>query len=87
VGVQQADLQTISLNVYNLYSPMMQALPAYGACLRPGKEGFHNMRLLPQCNRSAVRFLLCKKHTSRECAGTGPGGRVVDAAARAGRNQ
>jgi uncharacterized protein len=30
MGVQPADVQTISLNVYNLYAPMMQALPAYG---------------------------------------------------------
>jgi len=27
LGVQPADLQTISLNVYNLYAPLMQALP------------------------------------------------------------
>jgi uncharacterized protein YggE len=31
LGVPAADVQTISLNVYNLYAPMMQALPAYGA--------------------------------------------------------
>ncbi len=31
LGVQAADVQTISLNVFNLYAPLMQALPAYGA--------------------------------------------------------
>jgi uncharacterized protein len=30
LGVQHADLQTVSLNVINVYSPLMQALPAYG---------------------------------------------------------
>lgn len=30
LGVQAADVQTISLQVYNLYSPMLQALPGYG---------------------------------------------------------
>lgn len=31
LGVQPADVQTISLNVFNLYAPiMLQALPAYG---------------------------------------------------------
>ena len=30
MGVQQADLQTISLKVYNLYAPMLTAFPAYG---------------------------------------------------------
>ncbi|HEX4134402.1 MAG TPA: SIMPL domain-containing protein [Bryobacteraceae bacterium] len=30
LGVHAADLQTISQNVVNLYTPVMQALPAYG---------------------------------------------------------
>ena len=30
LGVQPTDVQTISLNVYNLYAPVMQALPGYG---------------------------------------------------------
>jgi uncharacterized protein len=30
LGVQHADLQTVSLNVINVYAPLMQALPPYG---------------------------------------------------------
>jgi uncharacterized protein YggE len=30
LGVQHAELQTVSLNVINVYAPLMQALPAYG---------------------------------------------------------
>src|SRR5437879_11048984 len=37
LGVQQADLQTISLNVYNLYAPL---LPAYGGLPTIGAGGF-----------------------------------------------
>jgi uncharacterized protein YggE len=29
LGVQQADLHTISMNVYNLYAPVLPSLPAY----------------------------------------------------------
>lgn len=30
LGVKRADLQTVSLNVINVYAPVMQALPSYG---------------------------------------------------------
>jgi len=30
LGVQAGDIQTISFQVYNLYSPMMPALPGFG---------------------------------------------------------
>src|SRR5437867_7154806 len=40
LGVQQTDLQTISLNVYNLYAPMLPALPAYGGLPAIGSGGF-----------------------------------------------
>jgi uncharacterized protein YggE len=30
LGVQRGDLQTVSLNVVNTFSPLMQALPSYG---------------------------------------------------------
>jgi uncharacterized protein YggE len=37
LGVQQQDIQTISMNVYNVYSPLTQALPAYAMPqLNPG---------------------------------------------------
>src|SRR5437667_3116296 len=37
LGVQQADLQTISLNVYNVYTPV---LAAYGGLPKIGSGGF-----------------------------------------------
>src|SRR5439155_22445302 len=40
LGVQQADLQTISLNVYNLYTPLLPVLPAYGGLPTIGAGGF-----------------------------------------------
>jgi hypothetical protein len=30
IGGQRNDLQTVSMNVFNVYAPVMQALPAYG---------------------------------------------------------
>jgi uncharacterized protein YggE len=36
LGVQPSDVQTISLNAYNLYSPMMPALPGYGGMAQLG---------------------------------------------------
>ena len=39
LGVQLADLQTISLNVYNLYAPVMPALQAYGGLPSIGSGG------------------------------------------------
>ena len=39
LGVQPADLQTISLNVYNLYAPVLPALQAYGGLPLVGSGG------------------------------------------------
>jgi len=40
LGVQPADLQTISLNVYNFYAPVAPALSAYGGLPQIGTGGF-----------------------------------------------
>jgi uncharacterized protein len=40
MGVQPADLHTISFNVYSLFAPVMQALPAYGAIPQIGHGAF-----------------------------------------------
>jgi len=40
LGVQQADLQTISLNVYNFYTPVLPGLPAYGGLPMINSGGF-----------------------------------------------
>ncbi len=39
LGVQPADLQTISLNLYNLYTPVLPALQAYGSLPLTGAGG------------------------------------------------
>lgn len=39
LGVQQADLQTISTNVYNLYTPVLPALQGYGGLANMGSYG------------------------------------------------
>jgi len=45
LGVQLADLQTISLNVYNLYAPVMPALQAYGGLPSIAQEACRRMAL------------------------------------------
>jgi uncharacterized protein YggE len=40
LGVQQTEMQTISLNVMNVYSPVVQALPGYGGIPQLGTAGF-----------------------------------------------
>jgi uncharacterized protein len=39
-GVQPADLQTISFNVYSLFAPLMHSVPAYGALPQIGAAIF-----------------------------------------------
>jgi len=39
LGVQQGDVQAISLKVQNLYSPVMQSLPGYAAMPQIGQAG------------------------------------------------
>lgn len=42
LGVQRTDLQTVSINVFNTYTPLMQALPAFGGMpqLGPAMGGY-----------------------------------------------
>jgi uncharacterized protein len=40
MGVQRTDFQTMSLNVLNIYAPVMQALPYYGSVPQIGPGGF-----------------------------------------------
>jgi len=40
LGVQAADVQTISFQIHNLYSPLLQALPGYGGMSQIGSVGF-----------------------------------------------
>jgi uncharacterized protein YggE len=72
LGVQPADIQTISLNVMSLYSPVMQALPAYGG--------------MPPIGQGDMQFGSYQaKHTLRvSVRDAARVGEIVDTAARAG---
>jgi len=69
VGVQAHDLLTISQNMINLYTPMMQALPAYGMPQQPDLQfgSYHARNVLRVHVRDTARA-----------------GEIVDAATRAG---
>jgi uncharacterized protein len=41
LGVQHTDVQSISLNLYNMYAPPLQALPPFGMPPQIGQPGFH----------------------------------------------
>jgi hypothetical protein len=85
LGVQQTDIQTISLKVHNIYTPLMPALPAYGTLPQIGPGGFSpyaaGLGLQPEvqlgsyCARNILRISV------RELARAGE---VADAAARVG---
>ena len=82
LGVQEQDIQSISLQVYTLYSPVMQALPGYGGMPQIGQPGFSpygattaDVQLGSYHARNTLRVNV------REPARTGE---IVDAAARAG---
>jgi uncharacterized protein YggE len=85
LGVQQADLQTISLNVYNFYTPALPALSPYGG-LSIGSGGFApyaaGAALAPAEIQSAAyharNVLRVRVGDPRRL------GEIVDAAARAG---
>jgi uncharacterized protein YggE len=72
LGVQPADMQTISLNVLNVYSPLMQALPAYGGMPQIGQN---EMQFGSYQAKNTVRV------TVRDAARVGE---IVDTAARTG---
>jgi len=89
LGVQQADVQTISHNIYNLYSPMMAVPPAYGppqigqagfgqagfGQAAFGQVGFPDVQFGSYQVRNTVRLQV--KDTTRA-------GEIVDAVSRAG---
>ena len=86
LGVQQGDLQTISLNVYDLYAPMLPAFPAYGGLPTIGSGGFSPYGVgaasVPAEIQSAAyharNMLRLNVRDPRRL------GEIVDAAARAG---
>jgi uncharacterized protein YggE len=85
LGVQQADLQTISLNVYNLYSQAMQGLAGIGGMPQIGQGGFG--LLAPSAGvQPDVQFGSYYARKTLRVIVREPGrvGEIVDAAARAG---
>jgi uncharacterized protein YggE len=74
LGVQQADVQTISQNIYNLYSPMMALPGAYGA-QQIAPAGFADIQFGSYQVRNTVRLNV--KDPARA-------GEIVDAVSRAG---
>lgn len=84
LGVQQADMQTISLRVRNLYAPAMQSLPAYGGMPQIG-PGFSTYpaagNIQPEVQFASYHATNTLRINVREAARAGD---VADAAARAG---
>jgi len=75
LGVKPADLQTVSLNVFNLYSQPMQALPAFPQIGQPA------FALQPEVQFGSYQARRVVRVTTRDPARAGE---IVDAAARAG---
>jgi uncharacterized protein YggE len=72
VGVPPAEIQPISLNVVNVYAPVMQSLPAYGVMPQLGQ---------PDLQFGSYQAKTIMRVSVREAARVGE---VVDAAARSG---
>jgi len=85
LGVQQTDLQTISLNVYNLYSQAMQGLPGMGGMPQIGPGNF-GMLANAQTAQPDVQFgsYHAKKTLRVLVREPGRAGEIVDATVRTG---
>jgi uncharacterized protein YggE len=81
LGVQHADLQTVSLNVVNVYAPLMQALPPYGVpqLTPPGMGAFGGLQPDVQFGTFQARSVL--RVNLREAARAGE---IADALVKAG---
>ena len=80
LGVQRADLQTVSLNLINAYAPLMQALPQYGVPqLGPG--GFSAFAAQPEVQFGTYQARSVLRVTVREAARAGE---IADAMVKAG---
>jgi uncharacterized protein YggE len=85
LGVQQTDIQTISLNVYSLYSPLRQGLPQYGGMPQIAQTGFSPFApgppLQPDVQFGSYHARNTLRVNVREPSRVGE---IVDAATRAG---
>jgi uncharacterized protein YggE len=77
--VQTSDINTISFNVYNLYSPILPALPHFGAVPQAAQAGV----MQPEMQYGSYQVRSTMRVNVRE---TGRVGEVVDAVTRAGAN-
>ena len=78
LGVQRADVQTISMNVVNTFAPLMQGLPAYAA---PPQIGPAFGGLQPDVQFGSYQARSLQRVTVRETARVGE---IADAVTRAG---
>ena len=70
LGVQQADLQTISLNVYNLYSQTLQGFAGIGGMAQIGQGGFGMLAPDRGCTAGySIRLVLREKNSARDRCG------------------
>jgi uncharacterized protein YggE len=86
LGVQPADIQTISLKVHSLSSPVMQSLPGYAGMPQIGPGGFSPFNtggsaVQPDAQFGSYHAVNILRVNVRE---PGRAGELADAAARAG---
>jgi uncharacterized protein YggE len=83
LGVQPTDLQTASLNVYNLYSQTMQALPPYGGQMGQAAYGLFppGQAVQPEVQFGSYHARKALRIVVRDLARTGE---IADAVVRAG---
>jgi uncharacterized protein YggE len=89
MGVQPADLQTISFNVYSLFAPVMQALPGYAAIPQIGHgafPGYAGAASTPGMSQGDIQFGTYHARNTVRVNVREPGraGEIVDALTKAG---
>jgi len=86
LGVQRNDLETVSMNVVNIFTPLMQALPPYGAPPQIGPSAFGPFGaaaagLQPDVQFGTYQARSFERVTVRDTARVGE---ILDALAKAG---
>jgi uncharacterized protein YggE len=83
LGIQSGDIQTISLNVFSLYAPLMQGLPGSPGMPQIGTPGFspYTGSGQPEVQFGSYHARNTLRVTVRQAARVGE---IVDAATRAG---
>ena len=89
MGVQPADLQTISFNIYSLFAPVMQALPGYGGMPQIGQGAFPGYGVgasVPGAVPNEMQFGTYQARNTLRVSVREPGrvGEIVDALTKAG---